>query len=423
MPPPETDVKKMTDSYHIHQKYLLLNLINYLGPVSRTKLTELSGYRPASVGAITKELLEERLLIETGFYSTGHGRKRTLLSINKELLCAVGVSFFSDNVCIVAMKYTGDILHREEIPFSLSMPLPTLAAQIESRLSALLATYRDYLLVGVGLGDPIYNQAYYRSHDISYDQFNTWLHETLKPRLARILPIPVSSFSAVALPALVERRFGVAKGCDNFLCVELSGGIGSSICCNGNVLTGACNSAGEIGHTVVELDSEDVCYCGKSGCVEHAAAFPAVSAEILRSLEQGVYSELNGFYDRQSELTVQHIRRAVEQGDHLCRRVVKRSAARIGAAIANAVNLLNPELVVLYGFMLELGDYFLDQLTDAIRENVLTFSAGFAVRTSPGMESMLPLGAASEMFSAYLRVHDYAWVYTLRPTENGADEQ
>ena len=79
--------------------------------------------------------------------------------------------------------------------------------------------------------------------------------------------------------------------------------------------------------------------------------------------------------------------------------------------IANAVNLLNPELVVLYGFMLDLGDYFLQKLEQSLRENVLSIASDFELRVSASMDALLPLGAVAEVFSQYLHSDDYKWVY------------
>lgn len=107
----------------------------------------------------------------------------------------------------------------------------------------------------------------------------------------------------------------------------------------------------------------------------------------------------------------------MDEGDQLCLYYVKRAAMRIGIAIANAVNLLNPKLVVLYGFMLNLGEHFLHPLEESIRENVLTLSRNFELYTSATLESNLPLGAAAELFSNYLRIDDHKWVYQLQTSE------
>lgn len=409
----------MTNSYHSHRCYSVLNLVSHLGPISRTKLISLTDYRPASVGAMIKELQEEKLLVETGFYSSGHGRKRALLEINKDYICAIGISFTSAMIIHVVTRFDGKILRREETPFSPATDKSALEAKIIAVTQMLIQAFADRKIVGVGIGDPLYGPGYFDGSDSSYAHFINWINRELKTGLEQALALPVKCFSAVTLPALIEQRFGVARGAKNFFCVELSNGIGSSICCNGIVVGGSRGAAGELGHTVINYEGEggSTCYCGKSGCVEHAAAFPSISKEIGKALEQGVYSVLNEFYDRSRPLTVQDIRRALDEGDQLCRHHVRKAAERIGVSIANAVNLLNPELVVLYGFMMELGPYFLSRLEDAIRENVVYMARDFEIKISSTVERTMPLGAAAEMFCHYLKMDDYLWVYRIQPSD------
>jgi len=314
-------------------------------------------------------------------------------------------------------QFNGTILQRENLSFSPDLSRDELAEQIIAQVKALTEQFPERKIVGAGIGEPLYGPAYYSGDDTAYESFTGWIRSELKPRLEQAVPFSVSCFNAVTLPALVEQRFGAARGCENFFCVELSNGIGCSICCNGKVVAGSSGTAGELGHTVIDAaDTGDrPCYCGKFGCVERTSAFPAIAAEITSALEHGVYSTLNSFYDRSRPLRAQDIRRALDEGDQLCRRIVKRAAHRIGTAIANSVTLLNPELVVLYGFMLELGSYFLQELTTAIRENVFVLSKNFEIRVSSTLETELPLGAAAEMFAQFLHAEEFAWIYRIDP--------
>ena len=95
----------MPHNSHFHRQYLILNIINHLGPISRTELTNLTDYRPATVTDIIKELLDADLIAETGNLSVGHGRNRTLLEMNKTHLCAIGISFFSKSVIKATKKF------------------------------------------------------------------------------------------------------------------------------------------------------------------------------------------------------------------------------------------------------------------------------------------------------------------------------
>ena len=139
--------------------------------------------------------------------------------------------------------------------------------------------------------------------------------------------------------------------------------------------------------------------------------------DIVSALNRGVFSELNAFYDRSKALCVEDIRRALDAGDQMCMHYVRRAAERLGVAIANLVNLLNPEMIVLYGFMLGLGEVFLGRLEDTIRDNTLALARNFQIRRSETLEKNIPLGAVAELFCCYLKTEDYSWVYQIQPAD------
>ncbi len=404
----------MTHNSHTFKRLLILNIITHLGPISRTELIDMTDYRPATISDLIKELLDENLISETGFQSVGHGRKRTLLEINKDRLCALGIAFSSNSVSYVVSGIGGGILARDLRQISPNQSREALIEAVAGDVAALLDRFRDKTMVGIGISEPLFDPTGYRRDSslfANYAHFNDWIRLCLKPRLEANTGLGVDTYSAVTMPAMAELRFGAGRGVENFICVELSNGIGSSICCNGQPVAGANGMAGELGHTIIEFGSQNqpLCYCGKPGCVEVQTAFPALVGAIMDALNSGVFSTLVPG----QPITVEAIRASLDSGDRMCMHYVRQAAQRLGAAIANAVNLLNPELVVLHGFMLELGPYFMTHLEQSLRENVLAISSGFELKISDSMETLLPLGAVAEIFSAYLRSDDYQWVYQL----------
>ncbi len=412
----------MATNYYEHKRHLILNLINHLGPISRTELITFTDYRPATVSALIKDMLEEGLIREAGFISNGPGRKRELLEINHNHICAIGISVSSASITYMVTQINGEILQEIKAELPPDRLPANLTEQIADQVCRLLKLYSDKKIIGIGICDPLYDPARYKMQSSlvsSYTHFSDWERLELKPHLEKVVSVPVSAFSAVTMPALAEQQFGQAKGARDFICIELSNGIGSSICCNGIPVGGHSGVAGEIGHTVIGArgQSDTICYCGKPGCVEADTAFPALAHKIQAALKQGVFSSLNAYYDGSRELTVQDLRRALDEGDLMCRFYVRQSASLLGVAIANMVNILNPELVILHGFMLELGDYFLDQLSASLRENVVLLARDFEIRTSSTLENILPLGATAELFTRFLKSRDYGWVYAYNPEQ------
>lgn len=405
-----------------YKRNLILNIISHLGPISRTELINLTDYRPASVSAIIKELLDEKLIVETGYTSLGHGRKRVLLEINKDHLCAVGLAFQPGSATLLIVQFDGIVLRQETIAARGGMPKEELIELITERVRKLLEMFREKEILGIGIAEPLYDPTSYKPEHsllVNYLHYNDWVLYGLKPRLEELTGLRVETYSGVILPVLAERQYGVAKGMDNFINIEISNGIGCTICCNGSPVYGATGRAGELGHTVIDYNapSPALCFCGKPGCVEAQTAYPALVAQLKNALEQGVFSSLPSHVDPQKGITVEAIRRALDEGDRLCMYCVKTIAQRLGVAVANAVTLLNPEMVVVSGFMVGLGDYFLQLLETAIRENTLSLSNDFQLRISTVQESSLSMGAVAEIFSSYLCSEDYKWVYHLQPSD------
>lgn len=405
----------MLTTYRFYQKYQVLNMIHHFAPISRKKLIALMDLRPASIGDLTKELLEEGLIVETGLYSSGHGRKRILLDINKRNLCALALSFSGLRVTYTVAQFDGEIVLKQEQNLTDCSGDDLRLKQVTEQISSILQQTSDRHIVGIGLCDPIYNPILLgkATSAESYDGFLSWLHDSLRPCLESHFSLPVSSFGTVSLPALAEHRFGCAVGCDHFLCVELSNGLGISIFANGKAITGAHGMAGEIGHTIIdsgELQKGNPCYCGKTGCVEQTAAFPYLQSVLQKAIDEGVTTALTQRINPKKRLRATDIRAALEKNDRLCMRYVRQAAERAGLAIANAVTVLNPERIVLYGFMLELGDFYLTTLKNTILENVMS---PIEIYVSKSTESLLPLGAAAEMFSTFLRVEENQWIYKL----------
>ena len=401
---------------HFQRKRLILNMINHLGPISRTSLIELTAYRPATVGAIVGELLEKQLIVESGSSSSGQGRKRIMLDMNKAHICGVGISFTPTHAAFLISQYDGTILVESELPLS-GGSKNALVAQITAHLQQLLEANHDRFYAGIGICKPLIDPMSYRNQSgPDSDPRAQWIQDLLAPGLEAATGLPTQVFSAVTLPAQAEHRFGAAKGTDDFIWVELSNGIGTSIFSGGHAIGGADGTAGELGHTLIPMEQPArLCYCGKPGCVESVAAWPALIGDIRQALHDGVISCLQ-YGSAPEELTVQDIKMALDRKDPLCTHYVRRAARALGAAIANSVNLLNPRLIVLYGFMLELGTHFLQPLEQAIRENTVFSSGDFELRISTTSEKIMPLGAIANIFAAYLRMEDYRWVYQLDKT-------
>ncbi len=161
---------------------------------------------------------------------------------------------------------------------------------------------------------------------------------------------------------LGELYFGRARGVRNFAMLAAGTGVGSGIVIEGKLVRGRRGYGGEAGHTTVNLDGRP-CFCGSTGCIKTYASGPDIAAqarERLQTSKPGRLLELCG--GDPARLTAQGVFAAARTGDPTALEVVEIAARALGAGVANLVNLLNPELIILGGGVLEASDLLLPRI-------------------------------------------------------------
>jgi glucokinase len=133
-------------------------------------------------------------------------------------------------------------------------------------------------------------------------------------------------------------------------------GIGGGLVLNGEMYSGFNHAAGEIGHMVID-PAGPKCGCGNSGCFEALASRTAIFKRIQEAVSEGQKTLLTDMLRGElQDLRSGHLRKAIRRGDKLVLKVVKQAAEYTGLAVANLVNLLNPEVVILGGGIIEALD-------------------------------------------------------------------
>jgi glucokinase len=179
--------------------------------------------------------------------------------------------------------------------------------------------------------------------------------------------------------AMGEWKFGAGRGANSLLYLTVSTGIGGGIILDGQLVEGHSGMAGEIGHTKV-LPDGPLCTCGGHGCLEALAAGPAVvrHAQALLADQPGVASLLRD----NSHLSSKIIADCANQGDELAVSVLVTAGQYLGFGIANALNLLDVERVVIGGGVSRAGPVWWDTVLQTIYSNVLPWLGPVDVRRS-----------------------------------------
>ncbi len=191
---------------------------------------------------------------------------------------------------------------------------------------------------------------------------NGWDNVPLRDILEKELRVPVAIENDANAAALGEWWKGAGSGTSSLFCITLGTGVGGGIVMDGKVWHGASSIAGEIGHTTVIRDGIK-CTCGNIGCLETYVC----SGGILKRVNDALLEERDND-SRQPLTNLKQIDQMVMQGNEIVLNVIKETGVILGIAIANIANLLNPEMIVLFGGVTNLGENLVGPLKEEAKK-------------------------------------------------------
>ncbi|MGO4390335.1 ROK family protein [Variovorax sp. M-6] len=252
---------------------VLLRLLRARPGLSRARLAAESGLTKSTVSLLVRELLDDGWLDEAGPpVADGLGRPSTPLSINVGVRALVGVEIAIEVVRVVCVSLQGEVLYAESQPLADHAP-PVVCAQVARMAAAahahLLAAGLQLSGIGVGVPGAVDDA----SGTVRFAPNLGWRELSLLPGLTEALAHEGVSDVAVQLQndadaaALGEFEFSDGEGEDPLIFVSCDVGVGAGIVLNDRLFIGARGMAGEIGHTVLQIDGPR-CSCGRQGCAE-----------------------------------------------------------------------------------------------------------------------------------------------------------
>lgn len=339
-------------------------LIDQQGPISRIQIAELSHLAPASVTKITRQLLERGLIKEVEQQaSTGGRRAISIISENRQFN-TVAVRLGRYDATITLYDMSGKSLGEEHYPLP-ERTQETLEHALFNAIEQFIGSYqrklRELIAIAVvlpGLVDPASGVVRYMPHI----QVKNWaLVEHLQQRFS------ITSFIGhdIRSLALAEHYFGVTRDCKDSILVRLHRGTGAGIIVNGQVFLGNNGNLGEIGHIQIDPLGER-CHCGNFGCLETVAGNTAIEQRVQHLLMQGYPSKLT-----HEECHITAICKAANRGDLLASEVIEQVGRYLGKAIAIAINMFNPQKVVIAGEITEASKILLPVIQRCIDTQAL----------------------------------------------------
>lgn len=286
----------------------------------------------------------------------------------------IGIDLGGTNIKGALLDFQGKIIEKYEIA-TLANGGPEVVAGRIAQVAKILINNLKGKIVGMGIGVP--GQPDQSNGSVIFAPNLRWQHVPLIPMLKLSLDFPMFLENDGNAAALGERWCGGGRGAANMVAVTIGTGIGCGIIINGRLYRGSTGSAGEISHTVV-LPDGPVCNCGKRGCLETLTAAPAMVRQARLAIEQGRATALAAV----ENLAAKDIFIAAANNDPVAQEIIQEMTHFLGLGLANLINTLNPELIVIGGGVARAGEL----LFNPLREKALAYSleaAAQAVKIVP----------------------------------------
>lgn len=361
-----TSPKRTKDLRKINRQVILKHLY-FGGPNSRVDLSQLTGVSAATVTNVAADLLREGIIQEVGSSESEGGRPATLLAVNPGFGYIAGVDLGETHVQLELFDLTLRRLAtvRHLLASDDNSPekyVDFIVDGLEKLINQAGIQRREVLGVGIGVPGVVErNQTVTVSAPIW-----KWRRVGLLDLLKARLPYPIFLDNGAHAMTLAEAWFGAGKEVKDLVVILIGTGIGAGMLTEGNLYRGATNSAGEWGHTKIVLNGR-VCRCNSNGCVEAYAGAPGIRATLQElSLDDALLADTD-------QLTfISNLAQAARHGNPLAQETLHATAHYLGAGIANLVNLVNPELILIGGWVgLQIGEQILDDLMHVLRRYAL----------------------------------------------------
>jgi glucokinase len=210
-----------------------------------------------------------------------------------------------------------------------------------------------------------------------------WDEVDLGPRLSKALGVPVFLENDVNLGTLGEHTFGAGRGTRDMVGVFVGTGVGGGLILDGKLRSGFRHAAAEVGHMIVLADGP-VCGCGKRGCLESVASRTAIDRDLRLGIAAGRESLIRDLIKDDAPPTSGVLAEAVDKGDPLVTEVMSRAQWYLGLLTASIVNMIDPEMVVFGGGVVEaMGKAFLGPIRVTARQYYIQQAGAEKVQIVP----------------------------------------
>jgi N-acetylglucosamine repressor len=341
-----------------------LNVIRRQGPISRVEIAKMTGLTPPTVTNITTKLLKLGLIVEDRIGESSGGRRPLLLKFNNLLAAVIILYIRSEKIIGYVIDPQLKILWKDSRTIKGRKEEEVLEMMLEIIQDCRKRAAVPVLAAGVVVRGPVRIK---EGIAVSVPNIG-WKNAPLKTIIEDKIGLPAFIENDVKALSNGEYYYGSVKDASSMILLKVSHGIGGGIILHGGFYRGVNDSAGEVGHTTIDI-AGPVCSCGNYGCLEALASENALVDTVVKAIKEGqvslIYDMVNGNLDN---VTPEDIYEAANAKDEVAVRALEQAARYLGIGIANFVNIFNPEIVIIGGGIVRGRQYIEDIIRQTIKD-------------------------------------------------------
>lgn len=363
----------------VQKRYLnVLECIQKMGPVRQIEIARELNLSLMTVNKIVNRLLEKKLVIIAGKHQGGMGRSSNLFILNPDKFLSIGMDINDERIIVSGVKPDGEVVSIKKYIFDNDEKTAKSASDI---LNSLDDGFKKFCsdndidtskisVIGIapeGIIDSESGRCILGTHLGGIYNLN------IKKEIESRTGIPVFVDDPARSLAYYENKFGDGKNKKNFIYIYLGKGIGSGIFINGKIYRGHKGIAGEIGHLITMDKGGKRCRCGNYGCLETISSEESIVSQAKSGIMDGVYTRLLDFCEGDLEkIDLNTLRRAVEENDKFSINILEHAGTHLGRAVAQLINIFNPELILIGGPGCVLDRYILEPVIRIVNNEALS---------------------------------------------------
>lgn len=356
------------------KNFQILELIRQRGPLTRTELSQGTGFNIVTVSNYINQFIKQGLVTERGFDVSTGGRKPILVELNAKAGYTVGIDLgpmdvAKPNTIAVITDLRGQVVHRvvkSRTMDNMDSVLRDAASVIREVFRTSPIDVKSIQCIGIGLPG-IMDERAGTVRDTSHRGIRT-SYTAARDQWEEEFQLPVLVGNDATLAGYGELRLGLERSVENL--VYLYSDVGASLFFNGHIYWGSSGSAGELGIFVpVPVEDDYLSWIRSPSFVFSNVWDLGVSAQARKVIEQGQVTAIQTLVENKLDaITLDTVIEAAQHGDKLARELVEHAAIQLGVRVASLVNLLNPDVVVIGGGIERAGSLLLEPVWRCVKK-------------------------------------------------------